>query len=232
MKSRSSQRLTISLLLLVVTVQWAARHLLALLPDPDADIAWYAVDILRAIGMSATLGLCVTLTPWRMLRLKCLFAALCGYYISDSVICATYYAVSWPNPIYAAIIQGAAFSLAAAIYWGRSYHQPSDSLSPGYIYCVRRIPSSPQDFAISLLCAYGPDGGYSLYADGYLYKYSSGRLVRRKVSSLSSISYHVQRGGRATQDLIGSLDALIGSPWTWRDNCLTILAPIWRRNRG
>lgn len=233
MKSQSSrQSLTISLLLLVVTAQWAARHLLALLPDQHAELAWYAVDVLRAIGMSAVLGICVTLTPWRSLRLKCILAAFCGYYISDSIICATWYAFGWPDPAIAAIIQGVGFAVVGLNYLARSYEQPSDKIDPDHLYCVRRIPTGAQDFAISLACAYGPDGGYSLYANGYLYKYACGRLVRRKVSSLPSISYHVQRGSRTTPELIKSLDALVGAEWTWRRNCLTILAPIWRRHSG
>ncbi|MNO44413.1 hypothetical protein D3C76_346560 [compost metagenome] len=232
MKSSSSQGGTVSLPLLVVTAQWAARHLLAILPEQDADLAWYALDVLRAVGMSAAFGLCVTLTPWRMLQLKCLLAAFCGYYISDSIICATWYAFGWPDPVIAAIIQGLGFSAVGLIYLARSYEQPSDGLEAGYLYCVRRIPAGAQDFAISLACAYGPDGGYSLYANGYLYKYACGRLVRRKVSSLPSISYHVQRGARTTPELIRSLDELVGARWTWRRNCLTILAPIWRRHSG
>lgn len=211
---------------------WLARHLLALLPDPDADLAWYAVDVLRAIGMSAAFALCATLTPWRTLRLKCLLAAICGYYLSDAIVCATWYAWQFPAPIITAAIQGMGFAAAAIYYWWRSYGQPSDGLTDGYIYCVRHIPSNAQDFLISMSGLYGADGGYSLYANGFLYKFSSGRFVRRKVSSLPSISYHVQRGGKATPELIGSLDALIGTEWTWRRNCLTILAPIWRRHRG
>lgn len=232
MKSRSSQSRVINLLLLVVMLAWLARHLLALLPDPDADIAWYAVDVLRAVGMSAAFALCAMLTPWHSLRLKCLLAAICGYYISDSIICITWYAWGWPDTLPATIIQGIGFSVTGLIYWWRSYAQQSDALIPGYIYCVRRIPFGIQDFAISLAGVHGPNGGYALYANGYLYKFSNGRMVRRKVSSLPAISYHVQRGGRTSPDLIGSLEALIGTRWTWRDNCLTILAPIWRRNRG
>jgi hypothetical protein len=211
---------------------WLARHLLALLPDPDADLAWYAVDVLRAIGMSAAFALCATLTPWRTLRLKCLLAAICGYYLSDAIVCATWYAWQFPAPIITAAIQGMGFAAAAIYYWWRSYGQPSDDLADGYLYCVRHIPSNAQDFLISMSGLYGADGGYSLYANGSLYKFSSGRLVRRKVSSLPSISYHVQRGGKAAPDLIDSLNALVGTKWTWRENCLTILAPIWRRHRG
>lgn len=209
-----------------------SRHLLAVLPEEANSFAWQANDVLRAVGMSAALGLCVTLTPWRTLRLKCFLAALCGYFLSDAIVCATWYAWGFPSPMTAVVIQGFGFLAAAMHYWRRSYDQPSDAIEGGYLYCVRHIPSNTQDFMISMLGIYGSDGGYSLYADGHLYKFSSGRLVRRRVSSLPSISYHVQRGGKAAPDLIGLLDSLVGTKWTWRENCLTILAPIWRRHRG
>jgi hypothetical protein len=222
----------VKVLLLVVLAALVSRHLLALLPDPTASFAWYITDSLRPIGMAAALAICATLTPWRSLRLKCLLAALCGYYISDAVVCITWYAWQFPSPISMVVIQGVGALSAFLYYWRRSYGQPSDELACGYLYCVRHIPTSAQDFLISMSGCFGPDGGYSLCANGYLYKFSSGRLVRRKVSSLPSISYHVQRGGKASQELIEGLDALIGTKWTWRNNCLTILAPIWRHHRG
>lgn len=232
MKSRSSQSRTVSLLLLVVMAQWACRHLLPLLPAQAADLAWNIADILRAVGMAATLGLCATLTPWRMFRLKCLFAALCGYYISDAIVCATWYAWQFPSPIVMLSVQGASFMAAAAYYWRRSYDQPSDPLEPGYLYCVRHIPSNTQDFIISLSGIYGPDGGYSLYVNGFLYKFANGRMVRRKVSSLPAISYHVTRGSILDPDLIAQLDGLIGMRWSLNKNCLTVLGRIWRNNSG
>lgn len=232
MTSRSSRERTISLLLLVVMLVCLARHLLALLPGPDADLAWYAADVLRAIGMSAALALCATLAPWRMFRLKCLFAAICGYYISDAIICASWYALNFPSPIVSAIIQGVSFVVVASYYWRRSYDQPSDPLMRGYLYCVRHIPANTQDFLISLSGIYGPDGGYSLYANGFLYKFSSGRLVRRKVSSLPAISYHVTRGAKLDDALISRLDSMIGMRWSLNKNCLTVLGRIWRQHSG
>lgn len=233
MKSRSNhQSRTASLLVLLVMLQLACRHLLTFLPVPAAEFAWQTADTLRAVGMSATLALCVTLTPWRDLRLKCLLAAICGYYLSDIALCALWYWLRVPSPIISGIIQGTSFSVAGLFYWYRSYQQPSDSLEIGRLFCVRHIPCSPQDFLISLFGIYGPDGGYSLFIDGYLYKFSSGQLVRRKVTTLPAISYHVIRGSRATPEMIGELDSMIGMRWTWRKNCLTTLAPIWRKYRG
>lgn len=232
MKSRSSQSLTISLLLLVVMVQCLSRHLLPLLPEQVADYAWQINDVLRAIGMSATLGVCVTLTPWRMLRLKCLLAAFCGYYISDVIVCASWYAWHFPSWLFILIVQGSGFFGMAAFYWWRSYIHPSDVLESGYLYCVRSIPANAQDFLISLSGIYGPDGGYSLYANGFLYKFSGGRLVRRKVLSLPAISYHVMRGDKADAAIVTQLDSLIGMRWTLNKNCLTVLGRIWRKHSG
>ncbi len=229
---QASQNLAVKLLLSIVLAALVTRHLLVALPDQASSFVWYATDVLRAVGMFGALGLCATLTPWRMLRLKCLLAALCGYYISDAVVCATWYAWSFPAPIPALIIQGAAFVVAALYYCRRSYNQPSDDLEHGYLFSVRHIPSNTQDFLISMSGLYGPDGGYSLYANGYLYKFSSGRLMRRKVSTLPAISYHVTRGAKLDPDLISRLDSMIGMQWSLNKNCLTVLGRIWREHSG
>lgn len=227
-----SQNLTVRLLLLVVLAALVSRHLLPALPELAADIAWYITDVLRAIGMFAALAMCATLTPWRMLRIKCLCAALCAYYVSDAILCATWYAWNFPSPIITLVIQGAAFFVATSYYWQRSYEQPSDQLEPGHLFSVRHIPANPQDFLISMSGLYGPDGGYSLYADGYLYKFASGRMVRRKVSSLPAISYHVTRGARLDDAIISRLDDLVGMQWSLNKNCLTTLGRIWREHSG
>lgn len=227
-----NQSLTVRLLLSVVVVQLVSRHLLPALPGLAADLVWHVADVFRAVGMAAALGLCATLTPWHMLRLKCFFAALCGYYISDIGLCISWYAWQFPSLTAMSIIQGSGFLIAAAYYWRRSYDQLSDELAPGYLYCVRHIPSNTQDFLISMSGLYGPDGGYSLFANGYLYKFSNGRLVRRKVSTLPAISYHVTRGAKLDPDLISRLDSMIGMRWSLNKNCLTVLGRIWREHSG
>lgn len=233
MRSQSqNQSRAVKLLLSIVLAALVSRHLLAVFPDRAADFVWYAADVLRAVGMSASIGLCVTLAPWRMLRLKCLLAALCGYYISDAIVSATWYAWSFPAPITAFIVQGVGFLAAFAYYWRRSYDQPSDALSDGYLYSVRHIPANAQDFLISMSGLYGPDGGYSLFANGYIYKFSGGRLVRRKVSSLPAISYHVTRGDTLDPAVIARLDSMIGMRWSLKNNCLTVLGRIWRTHSG
>ncbi|MNQ77174.1 hypothetical protein D3C85_920330 [compost metagenome] len=233
MRNRAqNQNRAVKLLLSIVLAALVSRHLLAVLPGLATDVYWYITDVLRPIGMAAALALCATLIPWRMLRLKCLLAALCGYYISDVIVCATWYVWHFPSPVAAFIIQGAGFLAAAIHYWMRSYDQPSDHLEHGYLFSVRHIPSNTQDFMISMSGLYGPDGGYSLYANGYLYKFSSGRLIRRKVLTLPAISYHVTRGAKLDPDLISRLDSMIGMRWSLNKNCLTVLGRIWREHSG
>lgn len=227
-----NQNRAVKLLLSIVLAVLASRHLLAALPDQASSFVWYANDVLRAVGMSAALALCVTLTPWRMLRLKCLLAAMCGYFISDAIVCATWYIWHFPSPIAAMVIQGLGLMLAAVYYWRRSYDQPSDHPEHGYLFSVRHIPSNAQDFLISMSGLYGPDGGYSLYANGYLYKFSAGQLIRRKVSTLPAISYHVTRGAKLDPALISRLDSMIGMRWSLNKNCLTVLGRIWREHSG
>lgn len=220
-------------LILAVTVLSLLRHLASALPDlVGPELQWQVSDTLRAATAAAALGLCVSLVPWGQLRIKCVCAALCGYFVADTTLCVAWYLWRVPSPEIAAAAQGLAFFGAAAFYWRRSYTRPSAPLELGYLFCVRHIPTGPQDFLISLAVFFGPDGGLSLYADGYLYKFANGRLVRRKVTALPSISYHVIRGSRTTPEIIGELDSMIGMRWTWRKNCLTTLAPIWRKHRG
>lgn len=226
-----NQSLAVKLLLSVVVVQLASRHLLPVLLELETSVVWKIADVFRAIGMAAALGLCATLTPWHMLRLKCFLAALCGYYISDIGLCVSWYAWRFPSPVSMALVQGSGFLVAAVYYWYRSYDQPSDTIEPGYLYCLRTKPASIQDFLISLIGIYGPDGGYAFYADGKLYRYRRGWVVAQQMDRLPVERYHVQRGARLTPAILDDLNKLVGKRWTWSRNCLTVLGPLWRRYR-
>lgn len=228
---QASQNPAVKLLLSIVVVQLVMRHLLPALPELATDIVWNLSDVLRAVGMAATLGMCAILTPWHMLRLKCFLAALCGYYISDIGLCVSWYAWRFPSPIAMGVIQGAGFLIAAIYYWRRSYDQPSDAIDPGYLYCLRTKPVSIQDFLISIIGFYGPNGGYAFYADGKLYRYRRGWMVAQSIDLLPLERYHVQRGARLTPAILDDLNALVGKRWTWSRNCLTVLGPVWRRYR-
>lgn len=209
-----------------LAVVWGLNRLLNVLVDDEW--VWIAHDISLSLSFTLAALIIVRLTPYNDIRQKCIAALIAGCAMADVIFSACKFGgyLGW---ITCQVLIGVAL---ASFYWYRSHLQPSDALEPGHLFCIRHIPSSPQDFLISLSGIYGPNGGYSLFANGYLYKFSNGRLVRRKVTTLPAISYHVIRGSRATPEMIGELDSMIGMRWTWRKNCLTTLAPIWRKHRG
>ena len=209
-------------------VAWGSNRLLNVLA-PD-EWVWTAHDISMSLSFALAALMAAQLTPYKHLRQKCIAALIAGGAIVDIA-----FSVLKPNGYLLWIgLQCLGGISLAAFYWRRSYGHGSTlgSIDEGRLYCVRRIPSRLQDFLISMLGIYGPDGGYALYANGYLYKYSSGRLVRRKVSSVPSIGYHVCRGSKIDESVMSELDSLVGAEWSWRRNCLTVLAPIWRRHSG
>ena len=227
---RNSRSRLLASLVLVAMALLVARHLLGWFGQSES--AWYIADTLRAAALAVVFSICTIVTPWKMLQVKCLLAAMAAYYVSDAILCALWYWVGWPDFLLSTTIQGATFLIAALVYLRRSYDRPSDPLSPGYLYSVRKIPGNTQDFLISLAAVYGPDGSYALYADGYLYKFIAGRMVRRRVSYLPPAIYHVEQGSKLTPQLIEKLDSLVGSRWSIKANCLTVLGGIWRKHSG
>jgi len=227
-RNNRSKTRALSVLVALGMVLMALRHLSgALNSDP-----WYVGDTLRAAALAVAFSIALVLTPWPNLKIKCLMASMVGYYVSDTILCAGWYWLQWPDFLLASVIQGACFVLAALVYLRRSYDQSSDDVIPGYLYSVRTIPRNTQNFIISLAAIFGPDGAYSLYADGHLYKFSNGKLVKRRVSYLPPHVYHIERGAKITDDLLSRLDGLVGSEWSIKDNCLTVLGRIWRRHSG
>lgn len=206
---------------------WGSNRLLNVLA-PD-DWVWMAHDTSMSLSFAMAALMVAQLTPYSHLRQKCIAALIAGCAIVDIA-----FTIARPeNYMIWVCSQALGGASLSALYWWRSYNLDSAiAADDGRLYCIRRIPSRPQDFLISMLGFYGADGGYSLYANGFIYKYSGGRLVRRKVSSVPSIGYHVCRGSKVDESVMGELDSLIGAEWSWRKNCLTVLAPIWRRHSG
>lgn len=207
---------------------WGSNRLLNVLAADDW--VWMAHDISMSVSFAMAALMVAQLTPYKHLRHKCIAALVAGCAIVDIAFAAVR-AEGYMLWIASQAVGGAALS---AFYWRRSYdcgslHGPPE---PGWIYCIRRVPSTLQDFFISMLGLHGPNGSYLIYANGFIYKYSSGRLVRRKVSSIPSIGYHICRGSRINESVMNELDSVVGSEWSWRKNCLTVLAPIWRRHSG
>lgn len=217
-------------LLLSVTVLLLLRHLLALLPAP-ASWQWQVADVMRAMGMAATLALVAQLIPWNQLRYKCFAAALCGYYVADAVLCAIWYGWGAFSPLLQAVVQGVAFGLAGIWYAWRSYDQPSDPLNYDHVFCLRKRPESLQDFLISLLGCFGSQGAYAIYAGGTVYHFRHGVLVATIYDGRAfGAKYIATRGRHLQMSHIMALDALRGVKWSPLTNCITVLGAFWRKH--
>jgi hypothetical protein len=221
---KSNARLLIPVALTVALVSNRLVNVLA----PD-DLVWRLHD--------ATLGLCFALAalwalqllPYDRLLEKCIAALVAGSAAGDVFCVALQVSGYW----YILAIQAVTAIVFGLVYFIRSYEVSREPVrKDGHLYCLRTRPNSIQDLLIAMLGIYGPNGGYAIYCDGALYRYRRGIMTRAKVDPLPPYRYHVTRGAKATDQVKKELDALIGSPWTWRKNCLTVLGPIWRRHSG
>lgn len=219
----------VSRLILFVTVLCLARHLQPLLPVP-ADWQWYAADVMRAAGMAATLSIVTQLVPWSQLRLKCMAAALCGYYIADTVLCAIWYAWGAFSPVLQAVIQGMAFGSAGLWYAWRSYDERGDTIDGDHVFCLRKKPKSAQDFALSLAGCFGPQGAYAIYAAGTVYHFHHGSLIASRYDQRKFGDYVAVKGRPIQMSHIMALDSIRGVKWSILHNCVTTLGVFWRKH--
>ena len=216
-------------LLAFVTALLVLRHLLALLPAWAVNWQWYGSEVLRAMGMAATLALVTQLVPWSQLRIKCFAAALCGYYVADAVLCAIWYGFGDFSPVLQAIIQGAAFGLGGLWYVWRSYDQQSEALNNEHVFCLRRKPRSAQDFALSLAGCFGTQGTYAIYAAGWVYHFHHGRLVASQYDQRKFSDYVAIKGRPLQLSHLTALRELCGVKWSPLNNCVTTLGAFWRK---
>ena len=194
---------------------------------PD-DMVWRLHDVTLSACFACAALWAVQLVPYASLRIKCAGAVVAGAAVVD-LSCVV---LSLPGYWYWLVAQLFAGIGLASFYFLRSYDQPSDDLDDDHLFCLRAKPESLQDFLIAMLGLYGPNGGYSLYADGVLYRYQRGELVAKSYRSLPLIRYQVTRGRPVTDSMIRELQFLVGSKWSLRQNCLTVLGPLWRKHRG
>lgn len=216
-------------LILFVTVLLVLRHLLALLPAWAVDWQWYGSEILRACGMASAIALVTHLVPWSQLRVKCMAAALCGYYIADTVLCAVWYAWGAFSPVLQAIIQGSAFGAAGLWYAWRSYDQDSDTIDLDHVFCLRRKPKTMQDFLLSLAGIFGTQGTYAIYASGNVYHFHHGVLVSTKYDQRRFCDYVAIKGRTIQMSHVMALDSMRGVKWSLLHNCVTTLGAFWRK---
>ncbi len=221
-KLNPQSRLTLAALMLALA---SNRLLNALAPD---DLVWRLHDITLSASVLLGVLLAFLFVPYEFLRTKCLLAAALAMLAVDFACVIMQAGGYW----YWLSFQIASGVASSAFYAARNHSKGLDEIDADHLYCLRTIPRSPQDFLISLMGRYGSDGAYSLYADGSIYRFKKGILVKRRMVSLPSNRYHAIKGARITPDLLVELDALQGKSWSLHQNCLTVFGPIWRRHSG
>ena len=222
MKSLSlSVRLTLAGLMLAL----ACNRLVNVLARDE--LVWVLHDVTISASITFSVMLAFFLMPYEFLRAKCAISAMCALCVVD-LFCVVSGASGYWYWLLIQLISGVA---AASFYLLRAHGVSLDELSQDYLYCLRAIPRGPQDLLISLGGFNGSDGGYSLFANGFIYRYRRGVLIKQKIASIPSDRYHVTRGSRINQEILAELECLVGKRWTILENCITVLGPIWRRNR-
>lgn len=187
------------------------------------EAAWYFEDI-KQRGTIAALAWCMTmLCSYRQLPLKCLSALTSCYSTADVVTWPVW--MWWPavydiTPLFTTAV---AASLAVW-YYRRSYRWPSDPICTGWVYVVRRKPSSPQDLLLAMT-GRQPLGGVSVLADGCVWGFRHG-VVSRHTGIPDGSKYVIMRTKRADEATIQTLKALEGSRWSLTHNCMTVLLPV------
>jgi len=192
---------------------------------PSHGLNWIITEYSHTLALTALAFWLVRSIPYRNLRSKCIAAAIAGYCLSDCIIGAIWYTTRWRGYWLAAGIQLLVLAAMWLTYWLRSYDQPSDSINDDNVYCLRKKPVRVQDFAISLLGCFGPNGAYAICHERIVYLFRHGRLVTIDVSKLDLPAYHVTRGSATDDD---TLKSSLGATWKFLGpNCLTILRRFW-----
>lgn len=224
--------LNLPLTLVSLMVGWVLNRLSnALAPD---ELVWWLHDLTLAFCFASACSVATQFTPYDHLRMKCIAAAVMAMAWLECAYLVGWHAFGLRWYQWFVVVQGASGLLAIAFYWRRSYDQVSDPLDNDHLFCLRRRPANLQDFLIAAAGCYGAAGGFALYASGALYCYRRGRLQRVKTNHLALSGYQVIRGARLSAGVIDELESAADRApyWSVRHNCLTVLAPIWERNRN
>lgn len=206
------------------------QRLLASLPV--GNIAWIINDILRAASFTALSFFAVSLISYSNLRLKCLMAAVAGWASADLLQCLIWYSTGWGGYWIATAMEATGFIVMAAIYWRRSYDQPSAIPEPGHIYCLRNRPNTVQDFLIALCGFFGPWGSYAIYCNGHIYQFRNGYLIKTRATNNLHLRYHCSIGAALKSSDVNILDNMVGQKWALAgNNCITSLGKFWHARR-
>jgi hypothetical protein len=193
--------------------------------------AWMYYDLCLTLSLVLVLIMLADQIAYKQLKIKCLFAYFAIASIIDFVTLALSHIFYSDILAWSYVVQIIAVFPVVFFYAFRRYSEPSDPLETDYLFCLRKKPAGVQDFAISMLGSFGSGGAYSLLANDKVYAFRNGRVMKYDITHLRQDDYHITRGARLTPAILDELENTLGTKWTLRSNCVTLLGSIWRRNR-
>lgn len=188
------------------------------------DVAWYADDIVDSVQVIA---LCWVLAKFvqRQIAAWCLLVAYGTCETVEMLSNAAWYCFDLYNPVLDEV--RVAVAVVALMYYRYRRYDYSTVSNPSddYIYVVHHKPRCRQD---RILAMFGkPFGGVGVYCRGEWYHFSKGQFI---VSYMQPTDSHVMlRAQRYNPNVITRLREMVGTQWTLRKNCITMITPLIRR---
>lgn len=193
--------------------------------------AWMYYDLCLTLSLALVLIMLADQIGYKQLKIKCVVAYFAIASIIDFVTLALSHILYSDILAWSYVVQTIAVFPVVFFYAFRRYSEPSDSLEADYLFCLRKKPAGVQDFVISMLGTFGSGGAYALLANDKVYAFRNGRVIKYDITHLRQDDYHITRGARLTTAILEELENTLGTKWTLRSNCVTLLGSIWRRNR-
>lgn len=123
----------------------------------------------------------------------------------------------------------AVFTFWLIFVFFRSYRKPNDQIDVNHIFYLKHRPDSLQDLVMALFCS--PTGGNAIYMKGVVYHFHKGELKRTQYSQFTKAmraKWQIVKGAPVDAKKLRRLEMIVGSKWTWYNNCLTMVYPIAR----
>ena len=193
--------------------------------------AWMYYDLCLTLSLALALTGFADQIGYKQLKIKCIFAYFAIASIIDFVALVLSYIFHPDILAWSYVVQIVAVFPIVFFYALRRYSEPSDPLAADYLFCLRKKPAGVQDFVISMLGTFGSGGAYALLANNKVYAFRNGKVIKYDITHLRQDDYHITRGARLTPAILEELEDTLGTKWTLRSNCVTLLGSIWRRNR-
>lgn len=188
------------------------------------DAVWYVDDIIDSVQV---IVLCWILARFVQRRIAawCLLVAYGACETVEMLSNVAWYGFDLYNPILDEARVAVAVSVLLYYRYRRYDYVAVSTPSDDYIYAVHHKPRNRQD---RILAMFGkPYGGVGVYCRGEWYHFSKGQLV---VSYMQPTDSHVMlRAQRYNPNVIKRLKELVGTRWTLRKNCITMITPLIRR---